>query len=53
MGQPQKILFSRLRPDKLDNNNNNNNDDDDDDDEDEDDNNKLPIRISLQQNHTS
>ena len=43
MGQPQKNLFSRLRPDKLDHNNN---DDDDDEDEDEDeDDNKLPIDV--------
>ena len=42
MGQPQKNLFSRLRPDNLDHNNNNYNNDDDDDDEDD---NKLPIDV--------
>ena len=45
MGQPQKNLFSRLRPDNLDHNNNNNNDDDDDDDDDDEDDNKLPIDV--------
>ena len=40
MGQPQKNLFSRLRPDNLDHNNNNYNNDDDDEDD-----NKLPIDV--------
>ena len=50
MGQPQKNLFSRLRPDKLDHNNN---DDDDDDDDDERRRQTAYRRIFLQRNHTS
>ena len=38
MGQPQKNLFSRLRPDNLDHNNNNNNNNNNDDD-----NNRGPL----------
>ena len=53
MGQPQKNLFSRLRPDKLDPNNNDNDDNDDDDDDERRRQQTAYRRIFLQRNHTS